>query len=104
MNPQTIVTGWKPPDEGWIKANVDGARNNIDEKSACGGMLLNHQGIWVTGFTKFIGRYSVLEAKLWEIATGLEVAWTMKCRHRVVESSALKAINQGICNNGHCAS
>ncbi|KAL4274025.1 hypothetical protein GQ457_13G019690 [Hibiscus cannabinus] len=106
MNPQTVTTGWKPPDEGWIKVNVDGAQNNIDRVSTCGGVLCSHQGTWITGFTKFIGRCSVLEAELWGIFIGLEVAWSMECQHLVVDSDsadALKAINQGICRNGQIA-
>ncbi|KAK8555053.1 hypothetical protein V6N13_103783 [Hibiscus sabdariffa] len=38
----TARISWQPPDEGWIKANVDGARSNISGVSACGGVLRDH--------------------------------------------------------------
>ncbi|KAK8713068.1 hypothetical protein V6N13_148295 [Hibiscus sabdariffa] len=73
----------------------------IDGSSACGGVLRSHQGAWITGFTKYIGRCSVLEAELWGIASGLELAWSLDCRRLVVESNsakALKTIARGVCN------
>ncbi|KAK8691024.1 hypothetical protein V6N13_074545 [Hibiscus sabdariffa] len=40
----TAWISWQPPDEGWIKANVDGARSNISGVSTCGGVLRDHHG------------------------------------------------------------
>ncbi|KAL4281612.1 hypothetical protein GQ457_03G016410 [Hibiscus cannabinus] len=98
--------GWQPPNEGCYNLNVDGAMSAIDGNSASGGVIRNHQGGWITGFSKFIGKCSILEAELWGIARGLEVAWDMDCCNVVVESDcvdALKAITRGSSNNGHLA-
>ncbi|KAK8583323.1 hypothetical protein V6N13_022030 [Hibiscus sabdariffa] len=83
---------WQPPDLGWLKFNVDGARNTVDGSSACGGVLRDHHGTWIIGFTKYVGRCSVVEAELWGIASGMEVAWSLNCRRLVVESDSAEAL------------
>ncbi|KAK8632591.1 hypothetical protein V6N13_072981 [Hibiscus sabdariffa] len=58
-----------------------------------GGVLRDHHGAWMRGFSKFVGRCSALEAELWGIATGLRIAWDMGFRQLVVETASMDAIS-----------
>ncbi|KAK8496590.1 hypothetical protein V6N12_003523 [Hibiscus sabdariffa] len=44
---------WCPPDAGWVKLNTDGARFSVDGRASCGGVLRDHNGVWIRGFTRF---------------------------------------------------
>ncbi|KAK8630158.1 hypothetical protein V6N13_078964 [Hibiscus sabdariffa] len=95
---------WIPPEDGWLKLNADGARASLDGRASCGGVLRDHNGSWIRGFSKFIGRCSVVEAELWGIAVGMELAWSMGCRQLIVEldsSDALRMLQQ--CSSEVCS-
>ncbi|KAK8656310.1 hypothetical protein V6N13_098264 [Hibiscus sabdariffa] len=83
---------WCPPGDGWMKLNSDGARSSLDGDASCGGVLRDHNGGWIRGFSKFIGKCSVVEAELWGIATGLDLAWDMGYRRVMVESDSADAL------------
>ncbi|KAK9044905.1 hypothetical protein V6N11_058796 [Hibiscus sabdariffa] len=42
-----------------------------------GGVLRDSSGVWVKGFCKSIGIISPLQAELWSILVGLQLAWSM---------------------------
>lgn len=46
---------WKPPEEGWIKANVDGATAKTGE-GGTGVVLKNHDGAYITSASHFLPR------------------------------------------------
>ena len=63
---------WPPPEEDWVKVNVDGAYSRVTAKSACGGPIHDSTGKFVKGFIhhmdegerylqKFGGVFLVLE-------------------------------------------
>ncbi|PNX99881.1 ribonuclease H, partial [Trifolium pratense] len=45
----TVEVGWKPPVTGWIKCNSDGVLVTLKNKAACGGIIRDNSGGWITG-------------------------------------------------------
>ena len=68
------LMGWSPPRVGWLKLNTDGARKTNSGLAAAGGLLRNHFGDWVAGFSENVGVCSVLGAELWGVVYGLRLA------------------------------
>ena len=64
---------WKLPIWPWCKLNTDGAKKELGTSSA-GGLIHNHQGMWLTGLSFNIGVCSVIAAKLWGLYQGLILA------------------------------
>ncbi|KAE8721091.1 Elongation factor family protein isoform 1 [Hibiscus syriacus] len=62
---------WKRPPEGWLKINSDGARDMRTGRASCGGIIRNHEGAWMMGFTKFVGA-----VEHWDIMFGA-VVWNI---------------------------
>ncbi|KAE8684961.1 hypothetical protein F3Y22_tig00111105pilonHSYRG00812 [Hibiscus syriacus] len=48
-------TCWNRPPIGGVKINSDGAWHRGLGTTSCGGIVRNHEGRWVVGFSKFIG-------------------------------------------------
>ncbi|CAL1352198.1 unnamed protein product [Linum trigynum] len=65
---------WIPPPAGWIKVNVDGAANGSQGPAGAGGALRNHHGVWIKGFVANLGTCSAIQAELWGIYHGLDMA------------------------------
>lgn len=61
--------------------NVDGAVKAMDRIAGCGGLIRDHQGKWLHGFSKFIGFCNPLVAKLWGIFEGLKLCHDKGWRH-----------------------
>ncbi|XP_057747786.1 uncharacterized protein LOC130966983 [Arachis stenosperma] len=47
---RTVWIGWKPPERGWAKLNVDGSVFQPDSKGASGGIIRDFRGRFVAGF------------------------------------------------------
>ncbi|KAF2300108.1 hypothetical protein GH714_009037 [Hevea brasiliensis] len=84
---------WEPPIDGWEKLNVDGAVKGAYKHAYVGGLIRNSQGGWCAGFASFVGSYSVLNAELWAILEGLNLAWRRGCKKLVVECDNLEVIS-----------
>ncbi|XP_061350360.1 uncharacterized protein LOC133295534 [Gastrolobium bilobum] len=83
---------WKPPPSGWWKLNVDAALRRNPCQAACGGLIRDEYGNWVSGFVYNIGSCDPLTAEFWGILKGLQFAWEMKVQNLIVESDSLQAI------------
>jgi ribonuclease HI len=70
----TVWIGWKPPTNGWIKLNTDGACKGRTT-AGCGGVMRNSSGVWIGGFAKHVGVCSAFTAELWGVLEGLKYAW-----------------------------
>lgn len=51
--------GWDLPPTGWIKLNTEGAFWSTNLKATAGGVLRDHQGVWLAGFSSNLGNCSV---------------------------------------------
>ncbi|CAL1412749.1 unnamed protein product [Linum trigynum] len=67
--------GWKPPTEGWIMLNTDGASNGNPGPAGAGGVLRDQMGHWVAGFVANLGTATAILSELWGISFGLDIAW-----------------------------
>ncbi|KAF7827309.1 putative reverse transcriptase [Senna tora] len=70
---ESIEIKWCPPDEDWIKFNSDGSCAS-NWMSNCGGVLRDHYGNWISGYSKKLGKGDVLHAEAWGAVLGLHIS------------------------------
>lgn len=75
-----------------MKLNTDGAWRSSDRAAVGGGLVRDKNGKWLWGYTRSLGRCSVLEAELWQILDGLDLLWKHGYRNIVVESNNAAAV------------
>ncbi|KAJ1413531.1 Ribonuclease H-like superfamily [Sesbania bispinosa] len=88
--------------EGWIKFNVDGSVKLDSKKAGCGGVMRDHNGNWLGGFSCNIGFSGVFMAELRGIISALHIAWERRFLKVWIESdslTAMKLINKGDFHN-----
>lgn len=76
-----------------MKINSDGCVSKNNRMAGCGGVLRNHYGDWICGYTKNIGNGSVMEAEIWGVLLGLRIAAEVKVGKLMVESDAKEIID-----------
>ncbi|XP_028792050.1 uncharacterized protein LOC114747876 [Neltuma alba] len=69
--PEREECKWKRPTKGCIHMDVDGSVNRR-RNAACGGLIKNAQGKWVSGFQQNLGYLSSTIAELQAIRIGLQ--------------------------------
>ncbi|KAF7824308.1 hypothetical protein G2W53_022452 [Senna tora] len=84
---------WSPPDTGWCKINVDGSFNEDSNNITCGGVIRDHEGKWIRGFSKKLGKGCILLAEICGILEGLLLAWSNNLKQIIVESDSVQAVN-----------
>lgn len=70
-----ICVNWMPPTGGWFKCNADGSSKANGAMVACGGVIRNDAGDWVTGFSLRLKSQDSLSAEISGIIAGLDLAW-----------------------------
>ncbi|KAL4368559.1 hypothetical protein GQ457_05G007400 [Hibiscus cannabinus] len=90
---------WKRPASGWIKVNVDAAVNVLDQRAVVGGVYRDSDGEWRYGFSRNIGRCSVVLAELWAILEAIRRAWEKGYRFVVLESDCADAVRMILGNS-----
>lgn len=78
-----IGVRWISPEEGWVCLNTDGAIKSSPKLAGCGGIIWDHSGSWLGGFSKFIGFCNPLVAELWGCLLGLCLCYN-KGWHRLL--------------------
>ncbi|GKV06468.1 hypothetical protein SLEP1_g18364 [Rubroshorea leprosula] len=81
----TISVGWVPPSSGFVKLNSDGSALGNPGMAGAGGLLRDHLGRWIIGFSRNIGWTTSIAAELWAIRDGLEVAISKGLSKIIVE-------------------
>lgn len=79
---------WIPPRPGFVKINTDGARKAANGLASAGGLIRNHRGDWIIGFTTNIGCTSSFMAELWGLREGLIVARNHDFNNIVAETDS----------------
>ncbi|KAM5585435.1 MATH domain and coiled-coil domain-containing protein [Rosa sericea] len=83
---EQLDCSWRSPHHGWkclgpkleakrYRLNVAGSRGIGSRSIGGGGVIRNEKGEWVAGFAENLGTGRVVEAKLWALYRGLELAW-----------------------------
>ncbi|KAF7814751.1 reverse transcriptase [Senna tora] len=67
--PVILNVNWNPPTVGWWKLNSDGACSGNLSPFAIGGIIRDHLGNWVKGFSGYVGHGTALKAELWAIVS-----------------------------------
>ncbi|KAE8693093.1 hypothetical protein F3Y22_tig00110819pilonHSYRG00319 [Hibiscus syriacus] len=83
---------WQPPPESWVCLNTDASINPSTGFNSVGGAIRSHAGTWLIGFHKSIGITTPLQAELWGIFIGLQVAWEQGYERLQVQSDNSQAI------------
>ena len=61
---------WVHPPPGRLKLNVDGSHFTNNGSSACGGLIRDHHGKFVSGFMRRITSSNTLATELWATLSG----------------------------------
>lgn len=64
---------WTPPSIGWVCVNTDGAAYLHGDVAGCGGLLRDHEGKWLGGFSRNLGSCHAFMAELWGVLDGLQL-------------------------------
>ena len=57
-----------------------------------GGVIRNHEGVWLKGYARPIGSTDSCRAKLWSLKDGLVMAKEMGLNNLVIELDALSVV------------
>ena len=68
--------------------NTDGSSVGNPEKDGGGGLIQNHEGGWVKGFSRAIGISSSVDAELWALIDGLRICCSMEMQAVEIEIDA----------------
>ena len=91
--------GWSLPEQGWITLNIDGGYKEVS-MAGRGGLLRDHDGRWITGFSFKLGACTALAVELWAILQCLIFVWAKGLIKLTVETDSLVAL-RGIKNRRH---
>ncbi|MBA0835174.1 hypothetical protein Goarm_007469 [Gossypium armourianum] len=83
-----LNTHWQALALGWIKINCDTTVHSNSNEASIGGLIRDHYGNWMAGFSGYLGLSSMLRAESHAIWEGLLVAWF---RQVIVESDCADA-------------
>ena len=87
--------GWTPPQQGWYTLNTDGCWQEKENCAGSGGLLRDHRGIWLRGFSVKLGHCTIEEAELWApLICGLSQAWEEGIRFLISEVDSLNVLNR----------
>ncbi|XP_019457635.1 PREDICTED: uncharacterized protein LOC109358024 [Lupinus angustifolius] len=84
---------WQRPDIGTIKINVDGSCIRSSLIMGGGGVIRDHAGQWLSGFSANFGVGSAILAELLAMDHGLKLAWELGFKKVHLESDCLEAVH-----------
>ena len=93
-----IPVAWRKPPVGWAKLNTDGSTLRYPGKAGEGGLIRDHNGDWVTGFSRSLGCTNSFLAELWALRDGLTLAKDLNLNNLIIELDA-KSVVQLMNNN-----
>ncbi|KAE8653749.1 hypothetical protein F3Y22_tig00117056pilonHSYRG00114 [Hibiscus syriacus] len=90
--PRPKLIQWRPAPAGWFTLNTDGAVHHTSSLGSAGGIIRNKDGDWIVGFNKAVGISSPLQAELWGILEGLQLAWSQILEHLQCQTDCAEAL------------
>jgi ribonuclease HI len=83
---------WVSPSLGWFKLNTDGSSLGNLGLTEGRGVIRNHVGDWVGGFSRAIGVTTSVQAELRALKDGLNLAIDLGILHLEIEMDSLVAV------------
>lgn len=87
---QLVVLG--PPFEHQVALNIDGRSYGNSGRVGYGGLIRDHTGLWLLGFSGHVDFADILEAELLAILNGLMIAWNSRYRDVSCRSDCMKEL------------
>ena len=87
-NTETIFVNWRPPPTDFFKLNTDGSIEGNPGPAGAGGIIRDHTGGWIKGFSWKIGITNSLAAELWGLRDGLVLAHQLNIKKIIIELDA----------------
>lgn len=84
-----VYVAWKAPPHGAVKLNTDGSSHGNPGMAGAGGLLRDHLGRFIAGFSANIGISTGVTAECRALELGLELAWNMGFRRILIEVDLL---------------
>ena len=83
---------WVAPPLGWFKLNTDGSSLGNPGLAGGGGIIRNHVGDWVGGFSRAIGITTSVQAEFRALKDGLNLAIDLGIFNLEIEMDSLIAV------------
>ncbi|MBA0585625.1 hypothetical protein Gorai_016393 [Gossypium raimondii] len=77
----------------WVYLNTDGSVKYVDMFATGGGLLRDHNGTWIVGFTRYLGNCEVIDSELWGVLDGLQITLDRSFRKVIIRTNNLEAVN-----------
>lgn len=77
----------------WVCLNSDDAVKSNRNFAGCGGLIRDHEGNWLVGFTKKLGVCSPFIAELWGLYKGIKLCLCNNWYSVVVQIDAAEVVN-----------
>ena len=84
---------WPPPNKNRVALNVDGNSSGNPGRAVYGGLIRDHTGSWIRGFSGHIIFADSIEAELIGIMNGLIFAWELGYQDVSCRSNCMVAIS-----------
>ena len=82
---ETSLISWKPPPPGFLKLNTDGSTLGNPGPANAGGLIRDTNGMWIRGFSRYIGTTNSFAVELWGLRDGLDLARKLDISKLIVE-------------------
>ncbi|KAH1045577.1 hypothetical protein J1N35_036361 [Gossypium stocksii] len=79
--------------DGLVFLNTDGSVRSDEKYAAAGGLLCDHEGNLIVGFSRYLGSCEVIDAELWGILDGLQIALDRGFHKVCIRTDNLEAVN-----------
>ncbi|KAK8990579.1 hypothetical protein V6N11_009271 [Hibiscus sabdariffa] len=99
-------THWQRPERGWVSLCTDGAVSATSGIGSVSGVFRKDDGSWFYGFNKSIGIMQPLQAELWGLFIGIQIAWDIGLKKLLIQSDskeAIKLLNTKDAASNNCA-
>ncbi|KAJ1390181.1 Ribonuclease H-like superfamily [Sesbania bispinosa] len=84
--------GWSKPPNNFYKLNVDASVILPSLNASCGGLIRDHDGSFIKGFSCNIGLSSTVKVELWGLLHGLNLVASLKISNLIVNVDSLLAV------------
>ncbi|WMV55305.1 hypothetical protein MTR67_048690 [Solanum verrucosum] len=94
-----VQVSWHKPPDGKYKLNIDGSYEPNSSNGRTRGVIRDHLGMWIVGFTCKIKPRNVLHAEVLALLHGLKLAKIKNLKHLLVENDSQVLLNTLYGNN-----